>query len=167
MESKLQRLRNKIMTVEQLQKQLHIWRFRGDKIVFTNGCFDILHAGHIHSLASAAQFGNRLVVGLNSNSSVSDIKKSGRPIQNELSRALVMAALDCVDAVVMFDEPTPKNLIEAFAPDVLVKGGDYIVSDIAGADFVIAKGGSVEIIPLLEGYSTTAIEEKILANNRS
>jgi len=164
MESKLRRLRNKIMTVTQLQKQLGVWRFKGDKIVFTNGCFDILHAGHVHSLASAADFGNRLVVGLNSDASVSDIKKPGRPLQNATSRGLVMAALDYVDAVVFFDEPTPKNLIEAVAPDVLVKGGDYKVAEIAGADSVIAKGGKVEIIPLLEGYSTTAIEEKILKN---
>lgn len=164
MESKLQRLKNKIVTAEQLQKLLHVWRFKGDKIVFTNGCFDILHAGHIHSLASAAEFGNRLVVGLNSDASVRDIKKPGRPLQDEQTRALVVAALDCVDAVVLFDDKTPKALIEAVAPDVLAKGGDYKVADIAGADFVIAKGGRVEIIPLLEGYSTTAVEEKILRN---
>jgi D-glycero-beta-D-manno-heptose 1-phosphate adenylyltransferase len=163
-ENKLQRLKNKVMTLAQLQKQLHVWRFNGDKIVFTNGCFDILHAGHIHSLASAAQFGNRLVVGLNSDASVRDIKKPGRPLQDEDSRALVVAALDPVDAVVLFNDKTPKDLIEAVKPDVLVKGGDYKVSDIAGADFVLANGGRVEIIALVDGYSTTAVEQKILAN---
>ena len=164
MENKLRRLQNKIMTIEQAQKQLRVWRFKGDKIVFTNGCFDILHAGHIHSLASAAQYGNRLVVGLNSDSSVRDIKKPGRPLQDQDSRALVLAAIDCVDAVVVFNEKTPKDLIEAIAPDVLVKGGDYKVEDVAGADFVLSNGGRVEIIGLVGGYSTTAVEEKILAN---
>jgi D-glycero-beta-D-manno-heptose 1-phosphate adenylyltransferase len=150
------------MSLAQLQKQLHVWRFKGDKIVFTNGCFDILHAGHIHTLASAADFGNRLIVGLNTDDSVRNIKKPGRPLQNEQSRALILAANDLVDAVILFDEKTPEELITQIKPDVLVKGGDYKPNEIAGADFVIANGGRVEIVALLEGYSTTAIEEKIL-----
>jgi rfaE bifunctional protein nucleotidyltransferase chain/domain len=164
MESRLRRLQNKIVTLEQLQKLLHVWRFKGDKIVFTNGCFDILHAGHIHSLATAAGFGNRLVVGLNSDASVREIKKPGRPLQAQHSRALVLAALDVVDAVVLFEEKTPVELIQQVKPDVLAKGGDYRVEDIAGADFVLANSGSVEIIALVEGYSTTAVEEKILSS---
>lgn len=163
MDSKLTRLQNKIVTLAQLQKQLSVWRFKGDKIVFTNGVFDILHAGHIHSLAQAAQFGNRLIVGLNSDASVRDIKKPGRPLQDERSRALVLAALDVVDAVVLFEEKTPEDLIRQLRPDVLVKGGDYKVENIAGANFVLANGGKVEIIDLVEGYSTTAVEEKILS----
>jgi D-glycero-beta-D-manno-heptose 1-phosphate adenylyltransferase len=167
MDSKLKRLQNKIVTVAQLEKLLHVWRFRGDKIVFTNGVFDILHAGHIHSLARAAEFGNRLIVGLNSDASVRDIKKPGRPLQDERSRALVLAALDVVDAVVMFEEKTPEALIQQLNPDVLVKGGDYKIENIAGAKFVLANGGKVEIIDLVEGYSTTAIEQKILSNKTS
>ncbi|HZG00938.1 MAG TPA: D-glycero-beta-D-manno-heptose 1-phosphate adenylyltransferase [Chitinophagales bacterium] len=161
MESRLRRLQNKVVTLEQLQKLLYVWRFKGDRIVFTNGCFDILHAGHIHSLALAAGFGHRLVIGLNSDASVRDIKKPGRPLQDQHSRALVLAALDVVDAVVLFEEKTPVDLIQQVKPDVLAKGGDYKVEDIAGADFVLANGGSVEIIALVDGYSTTAVEEKI------
>jgi len=132
----------------------------GKKIVFTNGCFDILHAGHILSFTEAAQHGDVLVVGINADSSVKALKGPGRPINNEQSRATVLAALAMIDAVVLFSEDTPLQLIKALMPDVLVKGGDYKVEDIAGAKEVIETGGQVIINPILEGFSTTAIIEK-------
>lgn len=151
----------KIMPLERLVPLCRMWKFKEEPIVFTNGCFDIMHKGHIHSLTKAASFGKHLIVGLNSDKSIQRIKKAGRPIQDEQSRALVLAALACVDAVVIFDQDTPIDLITHITPDVLVKGGDYQIDTIVGSTEVIAAGGRVEIIPLLEGYSTTAIEMKI------
>lgn len=127
------------------------------KIVFTNGCFDILHVGHVFCLAKARQMGDLLVVGLNSDDSVRRLKGSSRPINDESSRARVLAALEVVDYVVLFSEDTPYDLIVKVKPDVLVKGGDYNPDNIAGADFVTQRGGQVCIIPLVEGFSTTSI----------
>lgn len=156
-------IKRKIYTVESSFSQLAAWRLFGKKIVFTNGCFDLLHQGHIDYLGKAADLGDFLVVGINSDSSVKKLNKGeNRPIQNEYSRALIMAALHFVSAVIIFNEDTPYELIKTIQPDVLVKGGDWKVDDIVGADIVKAKGGEVVSIPFLEGFSTTGIEKKIL-----
>jgi D-beta-D-heptose 7-phosphate kinase/D-beta-D-heptose 1-phosphate adenosyltransferase len=147
----------KILTRQQAAEKVKAWKHEGKKIVFTNGVFDLLHKGHIYSLTQAAKEGDVLVVGLNSDSSVKILKGNSRPINSEDARALVLAALAMVDAVVLFEEETPLNLILSLMPDVLVKGGDYTVEQIAGAKEVIANGGKVLINPVLEGFSTTAI----------
>ena len=139
-----------LLTPETLQVQADIWRANRQKIVFTNGCFDILHAGHVQSLAGAASFGNRLIVGLNSDASVKRLKAENRPIQNQDARALILAALHFVDLVVVFEEDTPENLIHLVNPDVMVKGGDYKIEDIAGAQWVQNQGGKVELIRYLD-----------------
>ena len=151
----------KILTLPDLRKRIEQWKFLGKSIVFTNGCFDILHSGHISSLSAAAREGDMLVVGLNSDSSAATLKGKGRPINNEQSRATLLAALLMVDAVTIFEEATPRDLIVAIQPDVLVKGGDYTVDQIAGAKEVQANGGRVVINPIVEGFSTTAILDKI------
>jgi D-glycero-beta-D-manno-heptose 1-phosphate adenylyltransferase len=131
-------------------------------VVFTNGCFDILHAGHIQSLNQAAALGDYLVVAVNTDASVKKLKGAERPVNDEQSRMLLLASLLVVDAVILFDEDTPLQLITALMPDVLVKGGDYAIEQVVGAKEVLAAGGKVEIIPLLAGFSTTGIIEKIL-----
>ena len=131
------------------------------KIVFTNGCFDVLHFGHVHYLLEARKLGDILVVGLNSDDSVRRLKGPGRPINGEKERAFVLAALGCVDYVVLFEEDTPENLIKAVRPDVLVKGGDYALDQIVGADFVRQNGGIVTTIPFVEGYSATHVIEQL------
>lgn len=139
----------------------------GQKIVFTNGCFDIIHAGHIDYLEKASQLGDFFIVAVNSDDSVKRLEKSpARPLQSEYSRSRVMASFAFVDAVVIFNEDTPKEIIEIITPDILVKGGDYQIQDIVGYNWVTQHGGHVTTIPFLEGYSTTAIEEKIL-NSRN
>jgi rfaE bifunctional protein nucleotidyltransferase chain/domain len=140
---------------------LNIWRFTDQKIVFTNGCFDLLHLGHIDYLSKAADMGNRLIIGLNSDISTTNLKGSSRPITDEVSRASLLASLFFVDAVILFDEETPLNLIAKVKPNVLVKGADYSIDQIVGADLVIASGGIVKTIEYLPGYSTTSIENKI------
>ncbi|WP_256010804.1 D-glycero-beta-D-manno-heptose 1-phosphate adenylyltransferase [Desertivirga xinjiangensis] len=159
--SKLQVIENKILSISNLQKLLNIWRLKDQKIVFTNGCFDLLHPGHIDYLAKAADMGNKLVIGLNTDKSTSALKGPNRPITDERSRSQILASFFFVDAVVLFDEPTPLNLITSIKPDILVKGADYSIDQIVGADFVLANGGEVKTITYLEGYSTTAIEKKI------
>ena len=131
------------------------------KIVFTNGCFDVLHFGHVHYLLEAKKLGDILVVGLNSDDSVRRLKGPARPINGEKERAFVLAALGCVDYVVLFEEDTPENLIKAVHPDVLVKGGDYALDQIVGADFVRQNGGIVTTIPFVEGYSSTLVIEQL------
>jgi rfaE bifunctional protein nucleotidyltransferase chain/domain len=148
---------------EKLAKQVMRWQIHNEKVVFTNGCFDILHLGHIDYLAKAADLGDRLVIGVNTDSSVSSIKGPSRPIIDEVTRATKLAALLFVDAVILFGEDTPLTLIEAVKPDVLVKGGDYTIDTIVGADTVLARGGIVDVIPFLPGHSTTAIIDKIKA----
>lgn len=150
-------LQNKILPLSSLQQQVADWKQQGLTVAFTNGCFDILHAGHIASLAAAAAEGDKLIVALNADASVKGLKGEGRPVNNEEARAVVMAALSMVDAVTIFAEPTPKELIIALRPDVLVKGGDYKVEDIAGASEVQIWGGRVVINPIVDGYSTTSI----------
>ena len=156
----MEQLKAKILTMEDLAKRVAFWRMLGDKIVFTNGCFDILHPGHVHLLSASKQEGDRLIVGLNADVSVKRLKGETRPINNEQSRAIVLSALGDVDAVILFEEDTPLHLITALQPDVLIKGGDWEVSTIVGADVVRANGGLVKTIPYLKGHSTTAIIEK-------
>ena len=158
---KLAVIKKKVLNVNQLQNALVTWRLMSQKIVFTNGCFDILHAGHVISLAGAASFGNRLIVGVNSDASVRRLKGENRPLQNQGGRALLLAAMHFIDAVIVFEEDTPEKLIRAVSPDVLVKGGDYRVEDIAGADWVINHGGKVELINYLDNSSSTNIIKKI------
>ena len=158
----LQIIKNKIHShLSTLTSQLTIWRSQGLKIVFTNGCFDLLHRGHVEYLAKAADKGDVLVVGLNTDASVRHLKGEGRPINDEIARATVLASLNCVDAVVLFDEDTPYELIKAVRPDVLVKGADYKPEDIVGYDVVTSYGGKVETVDLVEGYSTTGMIESL------
>jgi rfaE bifunctional protein nucleotidyltransferase chain/domain len=159
--SKLEIIKSKIFSKESLKYQLSIWRFLSKKIVFTNGCFDILHLGHIDYLSKAAEFGDVLIVGLNSDDSVRAIKGINRPINDEKSRAKILASLGFVSAVILFDEDTPYNLIKFVQPDVLIKGSDYKPEDIVGYDIVKAKGGEIETIDFLRGYSTSSIIDKI------
>ncbi len=154
-------IKEKIITDETLGPLLTYWRLKDNRIVFTNGCFDILHRGHIEYLSKTASLGDIVVVGLNSDRSVRKIKGNDRPLQDEYSRALVMASLKQVTGVCLFDEETPYNLISRVKPDVLVKGGDYKVEEIVGADVVKAYGGEVVTIDFVEGYSTSGLIEKL------
>ncbi|GAC1420122.1 MAG: hypothetical protein NVSMB67_11740 [Flavisolibacter sp.] len=147
-----------------LLKRVAQWRLTGKSIAFTNGCFDILHAGHIQSFIAAAQQADLLVVGINADSSIKRIKGGGRPLNDEQSRATVLAALAVVDAVIIFSDPTPLQLIVSINPDVLVKGGDYKIEDIAGSKEVLAAGGRVLLNPILPGFSTSALINKIQKN---
>ena len=155
-------INNKIFNGEKLERTLNLWRFQQKKIVFTNGCFDLLHLGHIDYLCKAKDQGDELIVGVNTDRSVRLLEKgSNRPINNEKSRALIIAALHFVDAVVIFDEKTPYELIKTIQPDVLVKGSDYKPEEIVGYDIVTASGGKVVTIDFLPGYSTTGLIKKI------
>jgi len=140
-----------------LSNRLAMWRFQMRKIVFTNGCFDVLHRGHIEYLSKARDLGDMLIIGLNTDDSVKRIKGEGRPVQDQASRALILASLRFVEAVILFDEDTPYDLISMIKPDVLVKGGDYSEETIVGADIVKENGGEVVTIPLVEGYSTSGL----------
>lgn len=151
----------KIYKLPDLLHEVSRWKFLQKKIAFTNGCFDILHEGHIFSLSQAAKEGTKLIVGVNTDASVKRLKGENRPINNETSRALLLASLQIVDAVIIFEEDTPLEIITAILPDVIVKGGDYTVDQIAGAKEVIANGGQVVINPILEGFSTTGIIAKL------
>ena len=157
---------NKIFTLTELNQQLKRWRLHNKKIVFTNGVFDILHEGHIASLGEAALYGHILIVAINADASVKRIKGDSRPVYNEGSRTLLMASLVMVDAVILFEDDTPLNLIATILPDVLVKGGDYTIDEIVGAKEVIANGGEVKIVPLLEGFSTSGIIEKLKGTSK-
>lgn len=161
------KIRSKIWSRDQAAKLAEELRKAGKKIVFTNGVFDILHAGHVSYLADASALGDFLIVGLNNDESVRRLGKSpARPLQTEISRSAVLASLEWVGAVVVFGEDTPAELISEILPDILVKGSDYKLTEIAGSDIVIRHGGEVKTIPLLEGFSTTSIEQKILRENR-
>ena len=150
-----------ILEEKKLEAWLQDFRQTMDKLVFTNGCFDILHAGHVDYLQNARQLGDALLVGLNNDESVRKLKGDSRPIVDERARAMVLAALEAVDAVVLFKEETPGRLIDQVQPDVLVKGGDYLAEEIVGYQTVIATGGTVKVLPFLEGHSTTNIIKKI------
>ncbi|MBL7788191.1 MAG: D-glycero-beta-D-manno-heptose 1-phosphate adenylyltransferase [Chitinophagales bacterium] len=155
---------HKIIPADKLRNLISLWRFKDEKIVFTNGCFDIIHQGHLQTLAYAADQGTKLIVGLNTDASIRHLKGDERPIQDQHSRALLLASLSYVDAVVLFDEETPLHLIEQILPDVLVKGGDYREEDIVGYDIVTQNEGAVMVVPFLEGYSTTNLIAKIKQN---
>jgi rfaE bifunctional protein nucleotidyltransferase chain/domain len=159
--SKRQHIEEKIFHLDQLHARLNVWRLLEKTVVFTNGCFDLLHKGHIDYLAKAADLGDKLVIGLNSDKSAKGLKGPNRPIADEDSRALMLASFSFVDAVILFDEPTPINLIKFIKPDILVKGADYTLDQIVGADFVLQNGGQVKTLDYLPGYSTTLIEQKI------
>lgn len=152
---------NKIYNLDQLMPQLNRWRLLNKTIVFTNGVFDIMHEGHVASLGEAALYGHILIVGINSDASVKRLKGDSRPIYNEGSRSLLMASMVMVDAVIIFEEDTPLDLIKAIMPDVLVKGGDYTLDQIVGSKEVLAYGGEVKRVPILDGFSTTGVIEKM------
>ncbi len=169
----LEVIQQKIFTRETLLKPLMVWRFKGGKVVFTNGCFDIIHRGHIDYLAKASDLGAHLIVGINSDASVKrQGKGNSRPLQDEQTRALILASFHFVSGVIIFDEDTPLDLISFLKPDILVKGADYDANEtnkeskkyIVGSDVVKACGGEVKTIEYLEGFSTTAIEQKIKAS---
>jgi D-glycero-beta-D-manno-heptose 1-phosphate adenylyltransferase len=157
----VQAIPNKIFTLQTITAQINRWRLLGKKIVFTNGVFDILHEGHIASLSDAASYGDVLIVGVNADASVKRLKGESRPVNAEQSRALLLASLLMTDAIIIFEEDTPINLITTIMPDVLVKGGDYTLEQIVGAKEVIANGGEVKIVPIVEGFSTTGIIKKM------
>ena len=160
------------MNIQKIEDKIHLdwvrlpdliaqWRAAGERIVFTNGCFDLLHYGHLHYLSDARDLADRLVVGLNSAASVRRLKGPTRPINDELTRTHLLAALEVVDAVVVFEQDTPLELIQPIQPDILVKGGDWQPAQIVGSDLVLAQGGQVLSLPFVTGYSTTNIEQKI------
>lgn len=157
----IQAIENKIYTLPELLKIVTAWKNLNKTIAFTNGCFDILHEGHIYSIAQAAKEADYLIVGVNSDASIKKLKGEKRPIHQQNSRALLLANLMLVDAVIIFDDDTPLQLIKQILPNVLVKGGDYTIEQIVGAKEVIANGGNVVINKIIQGYSTTGIIEKI------
>ena len=159
--SHLKNLNNKIYNISNLTSEVEKWKIAGNKIVFTNGCFDIIHRGHLEVLARTADFGDKLIIGLNSDKSIQKIKGKDRPIIDEQSRAILLAALNFVDAVVLFSEETPLRLISALRPDVLAKGGDYILETIVGYEIVQQNGGKIKLVPFIEGFSTSTIIDKI------
>src|SRR6201996_7882596 len=154
-------LLDKIQDLPSLKENVMRWQKDGKKVVFTNGVFDLLHIGHITYMAKAADLGDKLIIGLNSDSSTKRLKGDGRPINDQNNRAALLASLFFVDAVVFFDEDTPLNLISNLLPDILVKGADYTIDNIVGAKEVIANGGEVKTITFVEGYSSTSIINKI------
>jgi rfaE bifunctional protein nucleotidyltransferase chain/domain len=167
--SRLSSLESKIVSLEDAKRRVNMWHLKNDKVVFTNGCFDILHKGHVTYLAKSAELGDRLIVAINTDASVRELGKGdNRPINSEEARATVLAALGFVDMVVFFDDNTPLSLIEFLQPDILVKGADYDPQEtnpdskkyIVGSDFIKKNGGEVAAIQLVEGYSTTSIIEK-------
>ncbi len=155
---------DKIVSPEALQEQVLEWQENSEQVVFSNGCFDILHLGHIDYLEKARLLGDRLIIGVNTDSSVKKLKGPKRPINSEYARARMLAAMGFVDAVVLFGEETPYELIKCLKPDILVKGNDYLTENIVGADIVINNGGKVKTVALVEGFSTTYIIDKIKNN---
>lgn len=153
--------KRKILQLNQALEVINGWKQNGLTVVFTNGCFDILHLGHLDYLEKSRNLADKMVVGLNTDKSVSQLKGPGRPINNEYARARMLAAMSFVDLVIAFDEETPLELIKNVKPDILVKGKDYEVENIVGAEFVIGNGGEVKTLELKEGYSTTEIINKI------
>ena len=156
-----QTLLNKISDPSALKTQVGVWQQEGKKVVFTNGVFDLIHIGHISYLSKAAELGDKLVIGLNADSSVKRLKGDSRPINGQDSRAVLLASFFFVDAVVLFEEDTPLNLITTLMPDILIKGADYTIDNIVGAKEILANGGEVKTITFVEGYSSTSIIQKI------
>ncbi|MEA3499949.1 MAG: D-glycero-beta-D-manno-heptose 1-phosphate adenylyltransferase [Candidatus Marinimicrobia bacterium] len=158
------KIENNIMSRENAKVQIKNWQNKDEKVVFTNGCFDILHAGHIRYLSKAKSIGDHLVIGLNTDSSVKKLKGANRPLQDEQDRALILAGLKAVDLVVLFDEDTPLEIITFLKPDILVKGSDYTIDNIVGAKEIVQWGGKVETIEFVNGKSTSSIIKKIEQN---
>ena len=159
--SNLKNIKSKIYSLSDLKIQSDKWKENGEKIVFTNGCFDLLHRGHIEVLANTADLGDKLIIGLNSDSSIKELKGENRPIMDEISRVILLASLQFVDAVIFFSDETPYKLIKTLVPDILAKGGDYKVTEIAGNEVVLENGGEVILVPFIDGFSSTNIVEKI------
>jgi len=162
----LSHIKAKILDESTLPATLTRWRLFEQKIVFTNGCFDLLHYGHLHYLAAAKALGDKLIIGVNSANSVKKLKGVHRPINDDLTRYHLLASLSFVDAIIEFDAATPYKLIKTIQPKILVKGGDWQPEQIVGADLVLANGGVVKSLPFVDGYSTTNIESKILKTDR-
>lgn len=158
----LKHINNKIISADYFKSKRKC--FNNNRVIFTNGCFDILHLGHVDYLIKARKLGDVLIIGLNTDNSVKKLKGEKRPVNNQNARALLLASLEFVDFVILFDEETPMNLIKMITPDILVKGGDYTIESVVGADFVLNYGGAVEIIPFLKGYSTTNIINNLQNN---
>ena len=156
---------HKIISLEEIGSRVRSWRKESRKLVFTNGCFDILHSGHVRYLQTAASFGDILVLGLNSDSSVRKLKGPLRPIMIQADRAYLLSAIEAIDCIVIFDEETPARLIQSVSPDVLVKGGDYLPEDVVGYDTVTESGGCVKIVPYVEGKSTSGIINSIMGQS--
>ena len=159
--SQLNKSNNKIYSLEELENQVNAWKQVGEEIVFTNGCFDIIHRGHIEVLAQTADLGDKLIIGLNSDNSIQKLKGKNRPIIDEQSRAILLASLSFVDAVVLFSEDTPITLIRTLLPDILAKGGDYKVNTVVGHEVIQENGGEIVLVPFIDGFSSSAIIEKI------
>ena len=159
--SSLNNLKNKFFSLKELMLQCQNWKDNNNKIVFTNGCFDLVHKGHVEVLAKTSDLGDKLIIGLNSDKSISNIKGPSRPIIEENSRKLLLASFSFIDAIILFDEETPYNLINTLKPDVLAKGGDYKIKDIVGSDIVKKYGGNVITIPLTPNFSSSNIIDRI------
>jgi len=159
--SHLKNINSKVSNLDALTSQVEQWKMAGKKVVFTNGCFDIIHRGHIEVLARTADLGDKLIIGLNSDQSIQKLKGKDRPVIDEQSRAILLAALSFVDAIVLFSEDTPLKLISALLPDVLAKGGDYEIETIVGHEIVQKNGGKVKLVPFVDGFSSTTIIDKI------
>jgi rfaE bifunctional protein nucleotidyltransferase chain/domain len=160
------RTENKILSTDQTSELIKTWKGEGESIIFTNGCFDILHLGHVDYLQKAKNIGGKLIIGVNSDDSVRRIKGTSRPIVEENSRMRILASLEFVDCVILFDQDTPLELISLLLPDILVKGNDYSIDNIVGADVVLKNGGRVDTISLVEGQSTSGIIDKILESKK-
>ena len=159
--SHLNKLNHKIYSLAELENQVNTWKQAGKEVVFTNGCFDMIHKGHIEMLARTADLGDKLIIGLNSDTSIKRLKGESRPITQQQSRAMLLASFSFVDAVVLFSEETPINLIGSLLPDVLAKGGDYDIETIVGHKIVQKNGGKIILVPFIDGFSSTSIIEKI------
>lgn len=159
--NQLDTILHKIVFLEEAKQIVANWRIQGEKIVFTNGCFDIIHKGHIYYLSKARDLGSKLILGLNTDASIKRLKGENRPIKEEESRALTIASFEFIDLVILFDEDTPLNVISTLLPDVLVKGSDYQIENIVGAKEVLANGGEVKTIEFVEGFSTTNYVKKM------
>lgn len=162
----IENFHSKILNWEAAEAKVHAWQAADEKVVFTNGCFDLLHYGHLHYLAEARSLGDRLVIGLNSAASVSRLKGIHRPINDEKTRLYQLAVMEFVDVVVLFEEDTPFELIKLLQPNILVKGGDWKPDQIVGSDIVLERGGEVKSLAFVNGYSTTNIEAKILKGKK-
>lgn len=161
------KIESKVLSLAEAKRLVEAWKTENETIVFTNGCFDLLHVGHIDYLSKAKDLGSKLIIGLNSSESVSRLKGPTRPINTTESRSLMLAAFEFVDLVLVFEEDTPLDLITNIKPDILVKGGDYTIETIVGAEKVLSYGGDVKVIPFLDGYSTTNIVTKIQSFSKS